>query len=177
MTAPDMALLPVQKRTVAGKLAAVKAIGGAYDIVFLHRDADRDGRAARVAEIAAAVAEVMPDSAHVPVVPIRMTEAWLLLDEQQIREVAGNPNGKVGLNLPSSRNVERIADPKAHLQEALVTAAELTGRRRKSFQNAFPYNRRLLLERLDPDGPVSAVPSWRQFVADTTTVFAPFMPS
>ena len=75
-------------------------------------------------------------------------------------EVAGNPNGKTRLEIPAPREAERIADPKAHLKEMLVNAANLTG------SSGFPHNRRQLLERLDPAGPVRHVPSWQRFVAD-----------
>jgi hypothetical protein len=57
---------------------------------------------------------------HVPVIPIRMTEAWLLLDEAEIRRVAGSPNGKVSLGLPKAKDVESIPDPKAQLAQTLA---------------------------------------------------------
>lgn len=166
VTAPDAAMLPPHDGTVAGKLRSIQRLGGSYAAVFIHRDADRAGREARVAEIRDAVNQVMPGVIHAAVVPVRMTEAWLLLDEQLIREVAGNPNGRVPLRLPSANEAERIADPKALLKELLVTASELTGRRRRSFQAAFPFNRRRLLEELDPGGPVRDAASWQQFRED-----------
>jgi hypothetical protein len=167
LTSPDAERLPTVDKSVAGKLRSVKQLGGKYEIVFIHRDADGAGREVRVSEIWLAVSETMSEAIHVPVVPVRMTEAWLLLDEQLIREVAGNPNGRVRLDIPSVREVERIADPKARLKELIVTASETTGRRRKNLQAAFPYNRRRLLEELDPTGPVRHLESWCQFVDDT----------
>lgn len=153
-------------KTVAGKLQAIKDIGGIYDMVVVHRDGDRDGRTARVAEIEKAVTEVMPGAVHAPVVPIRMTEAWLLLDEQEIRQVAGNPNGKVELQLPSVRRVESIPDPKALLRETLCSASGMNGRRLDKFKQRFPHHRRQLLERIDPAGRIAEVPSWCDFNAD-----------
>jgi hypothetical protein len=141
-----------RKNTVAGKLEAIKAIGGVYDLVVVHRDADRDGRDARMAEIENAVCEVMPGVAHAPVIPIRMTEAWLLLDEQAIRQVAGDPNGREPLGLPSVRKVESIPDPKAKLKETLCRASGLSGRKLDKFRQRFPHHRRQLLERIDPAG-------------------------
>jgi hypothetical protein len=88
-----------------------------------------------------------------------------------IREVAGNPHGKAKLGLPSPRDAEKVPDPKAFLKEALVTAADLSGRRRKTFQTSFPQNRRLLLQRLNPLGPVQALPSWQRFVSDTRAAY------
>ncbi|GAA0360435.1 DUF4276 family protein [Actinoallomurus spadix] len=155
-------------KTVAGKLQAIKDIGGVYDLVVIHRDGDRDGREARVAEIERAVADVMPEAVHAPVIPIRMTEAWLLLDEREIRQVAGNPNGKAALGLPAVRKVETVPDPKATLKEVLCRASDLNGRRLDKFKQRFPHHRRQLLERIDPNGSIALVPSWCDFVADLT---------
>ena len=106
----------------------------------------------------------MPGVVHVPVVPVRMTEAWLLVDEPAIRRVAGNPNGRCALDLPQVSKVETIADPKKLLKQVLATASELSGRRLKRFNDRFPENRRQLLQRLDTDGPVTQLPSWQAFV-------------
>jgi hypothetical protein len=65
-----------------------------------------------------------------------MTEAWLLLDETAIRRAAGNPRGQIALNLPNGAAVERLADPKEALSEALRSASELTGRRLKMLRVA-----------------------------------------
>ncbi|MEU1292119.1 hypothetical protein ABZ439_06755 [Streptomyces sp. NPDC005840] len=97
-----------------------------------------------------------------------MLEAWLLLDEGAIRQVAGNPKGKMNLSLPKAASVERIADPKQQLKDALAQASGLTGRRLADFQKMqrFSKNRQRLLELLDHDGNVKNVPSWRAFVAE-----------
>ena len=59
-----------------------------------------------------------------PVIPIRETEAWLLVEEQAIRKAANNPNGKVGLNLPPLKRIEKCSDPKKELQRVLRLACE-----------------------------------------------------
>ena len=100
------------------------------ELLFVHRDADRSPRADRVAEIEDARGRsTCPDLPGICVVPVRMTEAWLLFDESAIRRAAGNPNGQVALQLPAS--VESIPNPKRVLHEQLVRASQLTGRRRK----------------------------------------------
>src|SRR5947209_2033943 len=88
------------------------------EILFVHRDAEGLALEDRVAEIreAAGVAEI---PSYVPVVPIRMTEAWLLIEETAIRRAAGNPNGKVVLQLPSLQRLERERDPKDLLHQYL----------------------------------------------------------
>jgi hypothetical protein len=159
-------LPPPPRKTVSAKLQAVKDLDGVYDLIVLHRDADRDGRPMRLAEIGEAVQRVMPEVPHVPVIPIRMTEAWLLLEEDTIREIAGSPNGKVPLHLPKPKQVESIADPKSLLKQTLALASGLSGRRLQQFNDRFPRHRAQLLERINPDGPIRDVPSWCDFNAD-----------
>ena len=95
-----------------------------------------------------------------------MTEAWLLLDEAAIRMVAGNPRGRQVLSLPKVNEVERLADPKSRLREALQAAADVRGRRRSRLDRRFNNNRRQLLRRLDPTGPVTQLSSWVALVDD-----------
>lgn len=166
LTTPRMDLLDLPDHSVRGKLDVIRKLGGEYDLVIVHRDADGDGPEARLEEIEAAVQACAVTAVCVPVVPVRMTEAWLVLDEPAIRDVAGNPNGRVRLQIPKPSNVERIADPKALLRELLVTASETSGRRRQQFQSRFSHHRRLLLERLTSDGAVSSVSSWLAFDRD-----------
>lgn len=103
------------------------------DLLFVHRDTDNFPFAARREEVMEAVSRLARPQLAVPVVPVRMTEAWLLIDEAAIRRAAGNPSGTVALNLPRPRAIENLADPKAVLYEALHSASELSGRRRRKF--------------------------------------------
>lgn len=167
VTDPDLTRLPSPPgRKVEDKLRVSVEIGGSYDLVIIHRDADRDGRDARLSEIEKAVAAVAPNTAFSAIIPIRMTEAWLLTDEQELRRVAGNPNGKIPLDLPNPTKVESIPDPKKLLKEALGLASGLTGRKLTRFHDRFSQHRRQLLERIDPAGRITVVPSWQCFVAD-----------
>ncbi len=106
------------------------------DLLFVHRDAETEPRENRVAEIHKAVKEA-GKSVSLPivcVVPVRMTEAWLLFDETAIRTAASNPNGKRVLQLPKMARVESEPDPKKLLYELLREASELGGKRRKKFK-------------------------------------------
>lgn len=47
-----------------------------------------------------------------------------------------------------------------------LVASGLSGRRLKSFKQRFSTHRRLLLERLDPSGPVNELSCWRRFDED-----------
>ena len=114
------------------------------DILFIHRDAEGEDPELRFQEIHEAIktlAEFEDRISHVCVVPIRMTEAWLLFDEVAIRKAAGNPNGNINLNLPNIRQIETIPDPKSILFDALRTACELPKRRRKRLDVNFRMHR------------------------------------
>ncbi|MBC8091750.1 MAG: DUF4276 family protein [Pseudonocardia sp.] len=163
LSRPDFGILSdkigkdIGSRLTAGRSLLREQI----DLVVVHRDADNAGWDARVAEIHKAVVETAICNQVVPIVPVRMTEAWLLLDEAAIRTVAGNPQGTSPLALPGRHEVERVADPKQTLREALSRAANVTGRRRERLVRRFSENRRQLLERLDTRGPVAQLASWR----------------
>ncbi|TYB67362.1 hypothetical protein FXF51_15290 [Nonomuraea sp. PA05] len=128
--------------------------------MVVHRDADNAGIEARRKEVREAIERVGFVNACVPVIPIRMTEAWLLLDEGAIRHVAGNPRGRIDLGLPKVHEVESLADPKAYLRQCILKAAQVTGRRRESVAKRFPQHRRQLLDRLDCDGEVARLSGW-----------------
>lgn len=89
------------------------------DLLFVHRDADREARDKRVEEIETAVTDTRLDSATpcVCVIPVRMQEAWLLCDEEAIRYAAGNRNGRQSLELPILNQLETVADPKLVLAD------------------------------------------------------------
>lgn len=103
------------------------------DVLFVHRDAERQSRQSRVKEIMNAVREAGIVEKNVPVVPVRMTEAWLLTSESAIRRAAGNPHGTEPLDIPSLARLEDIPDPKIRLHSLLATASEKQGRRLKMF--------------------------------------------
>ncbi|WP_158835263.1 hypothetical protein [Streptomyces sp. NRRL S-350] len=86
------------------------------------------------------------------------------VDEESIRQLAENPKGRIPLSLPKGASVEKVADPKKLLKESLAMASGYSGRRLNGFQKRFPQHRHKLLERLDPLGPVSLLPSWQTFV-------------
>jgi hypothetical protein len=104
------------------------------DVLFVHRDAEAQPPDQRVAEIRRAVAAAGTGSRCVPVVPVRMTEAWLLVDEGAIRLAASNPGGSVALDLPPLSRLEAIPSPKEVLHQALERASGRSGRRLRQFR-------------------------------------------
>jgi hypothetical protein len=106
------------------------------DVLFIHRDAEGERMEVRNAEIRASVNSAMASGCKLPavaIVPVRMTEAWLLFNENAIRHAAGNPSGRVALNLPPINKIESRPAPKRELLKALQVASELRGRRLKKF--------------------------------------------
>jgi hypothetical protein len=103
------------------------------DLLFVHRDAEKAAPATRADEIQQALTRFAHCPAAVMVIPVRMTESWLLVDEKAIRTASGNPSGKAALNLPGLAKIEALPDPKEVLFEALRTASELAPNRLRKF--------------------------------------------
>ncbi len=165
--APDLTRLEKVGKDVSRQLrAGLRLVGEAVDVVIVHRDVDGFGHAKRREQVQMAAHEAGCTAELVPVLTIRMTEARLLLDVAAIRRVAGNPKGSVPLSLPKLAEVERLADPKQALRAAFLAAADVTGRRKAMVDKRFSNNRRLLLQQLDPFGPVQQLSAWQAMLAD-----------
>ena len=133
----EFADLRPYNRPVKGLTARIEKAMELYDcdVLFVHRDAENVLMETRLQEIAAAVAQLSGSvPPHVAIVPVRMTEAWLLIDEQAIREGANNPNGRTAIELPTPTRLHTIPNPKARLEGLLMTAANLNRRRLKKFK-------------------------------------------
>ena len=102
------------------------------DVLILHRDAEKESHAIRSAEVRRASDQ--RNQCCVSVVPVKMTEAWMLSDEPAIRAAAGNRYGKNALELPSKTQWELLNDPKQVLLDALAKASEKSGRALQKFQ-------------------------------------------
>lgn len=104
-------------------------------LLFIHRDAEREPYETRVSEIRKAVTQVA-SIVSVPticVVPVHMTEAWLLFDSIALRKAASNPNGRITLQLPDIRRLEHEPDPKNVLYGLLRQASGLPSGRLRRF--------------------------------------------
>ncbi|NER38350.1 MAG: DUF4276 family protein [Oscillatoria sp. SIO1A7] len=107
------------------------------DLLFIHRDAEKEPRQKRITEIKEAIEEarkLVEVPPAVCVVPVRMQEAWLLFDESAIRKAAGKPRGKQPLQLPAMDRLEQKPDPKQLLHELLRQASERKGRALKKLR-------------------------------------------
>ena len=134
------------------------------DILFVHRDAEKEAPTNRRDEIRVAFDAATARGVELPavaVVPVRMLEAWLLFNEGAIRHAAGNPNGKVPLNLPHLKRAESRPDPKGELKEALLSASELKGRRLKKFNTATAFGR--IVDFIEDFSPLRELPAFQSF--------------
>lgn len=106
--------------------AAIEKLASSHrpDLIFVHRDAENELLSVRKAQIPRMTGVV-------PVIPVRMTEAWLLIEEQAIRTASGNPNGSMQLSMPPIARLEHLPDPKGVLRDLLATASGHRGRRRR----------------------------------------------
>ncbi len=75
------------------------------DLLFIHRDADDDHNTAiagpekRYEEIVRAVQSTSHSDRYVGIVPVHMTEAWLLVNPSEIRRVAGKPKAPLNKSI------------------------------------------------------------------------------
>jgi hypothetical protein len=131
------------------------------EVLIVHRDAEREEPALRTEEIRGAVAEAGVEVPVVPIVPVRMTEAWFCLDEAAIRRAAGNRAGKAVLDLPSLRDAESRPSPKNEVHEALRRASGLSGRRLSKFDPNRVFPR--VGDYIGDFSPLRELPSFRRF--------------
>lgn len=138
------------------------------DLLFVHRDAENQESALRVEEVRVALQQASIGVPAVCIIPVRMQEAWLLIDEQAIRNASGNANGKQKLDMPKLRSLESIADPKTLLYNLLREASGLKGRRRDTFP--LTTAARLVSEHITDFTPLRQLSAFQAFEAALHTL-------
>lgn len=154
---------------LAGRLAAALE-SYPCQLLFVHRDAERGPRELRVAEIENAIRNLSSPPPAVCVVPVRMTEAWLLIDEQALREASSNPNSQISLKVPALRTLESLPNPKQTLYNLLERASGLNKRRLRRFRKR--QARQRLAELIDDYSPLDQLSAFRCFHTDLKQVLA-----
>jgi hypothetical protein len=135
--------------------------------LVVHRDSEIPSPDPRFEEVNNALLEARCNVNAISVVPVRMTEAWLLFDQQAIRLAAGNPNGSSPLRIPAA-HWDELPDPKNVLYEALRVASELTGRRLRKFQISQAAHR--VSEYIDDFSPLFSLRAFARFEADLSQI-------
>lgn len=128
-------------------------------LLFVHRDAERQDPEIRYLEIDSCLPMLQADQVIVAIVPVKMTEAWLITDEIAVRKSVGNRSGTTDLGLPELKRIEQC-EAKSVLDAALTKAVDLDKRRRGRFRPE-EYRTRVaeLLTSLDP---LRSLPSFRR---------------
>jgi hypothetical protein len=140
------------------------------DLVFVHRDAERrDALPLREAELADALRALNPSPTTVLVVPVRMTETWLLTDEKAIRDAAGNGFGLTKLDRPPLRQLESV-DAKRLLFAALTAAAGINKRRSAKLKPDALRHR--VVDFIDDLSGLRSLPSFNHFETQLKQFFA-----
>lgn len=125
----DLGRLPKPPRTLPEKIRVALDIYPC-ELLFIHRDAEKESYQKRYTEIITALEEI-DTPPTICVIPVRMLEAWFLFDEAAIRKAAGTPNGRNALALPNLNSVENLPNPKQLLFDTIRNSSGLGGARLK----------------------------------------------
>lgn len=156
----------------ADKLANVFHAAQGYQLVVYHLDADTNGRkglekALQRFQTAYATARQSPDvqdAPLVPIIPVVMTEAWMLVDFATFKDIVGTKHTADELDFPAKpAKVENIRNPKAVFEQAIRRAG--SGRRHPPSPDDvyLPLARRIPLKALQE---VPAFHAFKQSLAD-----------
>lgn len=161
----DFGPLLVKPRSLTEKLSSAVELYPC-DLLLVHRDCETSSVEDRQKEIYEAVSRAFPnkkekDRPFVCVVPKRMTEAWLLLYEDVIRQASGNPSGTSPISVPKPNDLETLPDPKETLFSLLKTASELHGRKLHSLNVHRMVHR--VSELIDDFSPLKNLPAFSEF--------------
>ena len=140
------------------------------DLAFVHRDTDTFTYEDRHTEITAALVRSGYGVPVICAIPVRMTEAWFLFDAAAIRRAADKPRSVTQLNLPNHTEAQRRADPKRILEDALVVASELSGRKLDQFKKDIGRRKALVSNHIDDYSSLRAQSAFLKFESDLRRV-------
>jgi hypothetical protein len=162
----DFRRLPRPPRALGDKIATATKLYPC-DLLFVHRDANGSPHEERVLQIRRELAAASSATA-VCVVPVRATETWLLFNEEALRSVAGNPKGRVHLDVPPLLSLENLPNPKETLHGLLRIASGLPRRRRFSLHERIHR----LADLIDDFSPLRKLAAFRALEAELRSALA-----
>lgn len=156
---PNVEILEPEFRKRSGPVAQFLAqYNPGTHLIFVHRDAENRSLDERLEEFST----VTPSKNIVPVIPIRMSEAWILFDSRAIARAADRPSYAV--TVPKISELEGIADAKNHLERLLLEAAgSPTGRRLKNFKRSIVDRRVSVASLISDFEPLESLYAFGQF--------------
>ena len=145
------------------------------DVLFVHRDAENMSFAERRDEIQKAWDNVNQQLDHelIGIVPVRMTEAWLLINESAIKVASGNPNSQEKLSLPAPQKLENKRDPKDKLHTLIKRASNLRGRNLDKLNTHQAVH--LVAENISDYTPLRDLNAFQKFEDEIQTVISTLM--
>ena len=172
-------VLPIQRLHPTGHeqaqriLAAARDASG-YHLLLVHADADAQSPETAWRERIQPGFALIQEAAKrneavcgrcVAIIPVQMTEAWLLADSDSLLQLIGTGESAENIGLHhTGRHIEAIADPKAYLNNVLTTVRGSMPRSRRKYVQLGslyePLARRISLERL------KLLPSFLRFRSD-----------
>lgn len=171
-----MVVEPEEQRSNAQNMLAVAQRVYGYHLLFVHADADDNTATAALQQrIRPGLALVQAAQQQgervcadlVPIVPVQMTEAWMLVDAEALLDVIGTTTTPQRLSIPArAQQIELIADPKQQLTQIFAQAlASRTRRVRRRHTIADLYEP---LARTINLAALRQLPSYQRFVTDLT---------
>jgi hypothetical protein len=133
-TFADFRILTNPPKKMVDKVSAARYFYP-FDVLFIHRDAETTNVKIIEQRLNEIKKEIGEDEFQktVCIVPIKMMEAWLLIDIEAIKKAAGNRNYPGQINLPPINNLEKENQPKNILHDLLKEASGLKSRNLKKF--------------------------------------------
>ena len=140
-----------------------------YDIICIHADTDnlspQQAIQQRIQPVINTIRNKGNTSCIVPIMPIRMTEAWMLADKDAFIEELDTEKSYADLNISS--NIENIADPKQIIIEAIrIVDADLPKKERGQVDISDLYTVLALSSQLSE---LERLSSYQTFVEDVVT--------
>ena len=125
-------------------------------LLFVHRDAEGETLQTRLKEFKSILGP------HVAVVPVRMSEAWVLFDGTAIAEAAGSRSPVT--SVPRVSDIEAIRDPKELLEQLIYEAAgSPTGRRGRYFKRSMAERRVRVASLISDFSPLERLEAFQSF--------------
>ena len=145
------------KKRVGGIEAFFETHDFSTMLIFAHRDSENLSLVERAREF-----DRLDSKRVVPVIPVRMSESWLLIDGRAIAKAAGAPSTAVPV--PRLSQIEQIANPKEVLDDCLTKAAgSPSGRRGKKFRRSIVERRVSVASRISDYSPLESLTAFVQF--------------
>lgn len=137
------------------------------ELLFVHRDAEGESFSKRRQEIQDAIGEIPAETYRpwVGVVPVRMQEAWLLIDAEALQKAADG-SGRWLPALPPIKQLEKLPDPKQTLYDLMQKANGARGRKLKKFKQELGRRRQRIAEIIDDFSPLRQLPAFQRLEQD-----------